>query len=101
MADVEPTLEALRSAVQLACQPQNAGRIVAGRRQVLAYPRAWVLEQIEQVAVEALDMSDYWEYRRLLELAVLLDAGLVQRFVRRGLGSADPEVREAAEEFRR
>jgi hypothetical protein len=52
-----------------------------------------VLDQIEQVAVAALDMSDSWEYRRLLGLAVLLDAGLGQRFVRRGLDSADPEVR--------
>jgi hypothetical protein len=101
MADVELTLDTLRSAVQLACQPQNVGRITAGRRQVLAYPRAWVLEQIERVAVEVLDLSDNWEYRRLLELAVLLDAEFVQRFVRRGLDSADPEVREAAEEFQR
>jgi hypothetical protein len=60
----EPTLETFRSAIQLACRPQNAGRIMAGRQQVLALPRAWVLERIEQVAVEALDLSNYIVYIR-------------------------------------
>ena len=99
MAKAEPTLDALRAAVQLACQPQNAGRIVAGRNQVLAMPRAWVLARVEQVAAESLDTSDNWEYRRLLELAELLDAELVRRLVPLGLGSSDPDVREAAEDF--
>ena len=100
MAEAEPSLDALRAAVQLACQPQNAGRIVAGRQQVLAMPRPWVLERIERVAAEALDLADYWEYRRLLELADLLDAGLARRLVPVGLASSDPDVREAAEDFR-
>jgi hypothetical protein len=38
-------------------------------------PRGWVLERIERVAAESLVLADYWEYRRLLELADLLDAG--------------------------
>jgi hypothetical protein len=101
MAEVEPTLDAFRSAMQLACRPQNAGRIMTGRQQVLALPRAWVLERINQVAVEALDLSDYWEYRRLLELAELLDAGIVQHFVKLGLASPDPDVLEAAQDFQR
>jgi hypothetical protein len=100
MAEVEPSLDALRSAVTLACQPSNAGRIVAGRRQVLAMPRLWVLERIERVAAETLDLSDYWEYRRLLELAELLDGELVRRLVPLGLGSSDPDVLEAAEDFK-
>jgi hypothetical protein len=100
MAETEPSLDALRTAIQLACQPQNAGRIMAGRQQVLAMPRPWVIERIEQVVTEALDLSDYWEYRRLLELADLLDADIVQRLVSLGLGSYDADVREAAEDFR-
>ncbi|HWG47441.1 MAG TPA: hypothetical protein VN688_32050 [Gemmataceae bacterium] len=100
MMEAEASLDALRSAVQLACQPQNASRIIAGRHQVLAMPRAWVLEKIEQVAAKSLDLSDYWEYRRLLELADLLDQGLVRRLVLLGLKSSDDDVREAAEDYR-
>jgi hypothetical protein len=100
MSNSHPDLGALRAAIQLACQPQNAWRIVAGRQQVLAMPRAWVLRWIEQVAAESLDLSDYWEYRRLLEVAEMLDTDLVQRIVAIGLSSVDPDVRKAAEDFR-
>jgi hypothetical protein len=55
-----------------------------------------VLERIEQVAAEVLDLSDYWQYRRLLELAALL----VHRFVSLRLDSGDPDVREVTEDFR-
>ena len=101
MTDDQPMLETLRSAVELACQPQNAWRIVRGRETVLAMPRPWVLEHVRVVAEEALDLADYWEYRRLLELLDLLDPGLVQRFASRGLSSLDPDIREAAEEYHR
>lgn len=98
---MNPPVEELRSSLEWACQPQNASLIVQGRSRVLALPREWVLEHIEQVAIAALDLSDYWEYRRLLELAELLDPGLLQRFVSLGLGNPDPDVHEAAEDFKR
>src|SRR5262249_41473069 len=101
MAEAEPSLDALRVAVQLACQPQSSGRIMTGRRQVLAFPRPWVIAHFEHIAATALDLSDYWEYRRLLELAALLDAELLQRLVRLGLVSSDPDLLEAAQDFRK
>jgi len=91
----------LRSSIELACQPTYVPYIKQGRAQVLALPRAWVLEHIEQVATAALDLSDYWVQRRLLELAELLDSRLLQRFVSLGLGNPDPDVHEAAEDFKR
>ncbi|MFO0844394.1 MAG: hypothetical protein U0797_18690 [Gemmataceae bacterium] len=97
---MNPSLDELRSGIELACQPTYVPHIVKGRSQVLALPRDWVLEHMEQAAVEALDLSDYWEYRRLLELAELLDSGLLRRFVSVGLGNPDPEVHEAAEDFK-
>lgn len=100
MEDHQPSLDILRAAIQLACQPQNAHRIVAGRKQVLAVPRAWVLQRIEKVATECLDLTDYWEYRRLLELAGDLDPDLPQRLVQLGVTSDDEDVREAACDFR-
>ncbi|MBX6316507.1 MAG: hypothetical protein IRY99_26880 [Isosphaeraceae bacterium] len=62
-----PSEDELRSGLELACQPQNAGLIVQGRSRVLALPRRWVLEHIEPLAIAVLNLSDYWEYRRLLE----------------------------------
>lgn len=99
MSSNSPSLDDLRVAVRLACRPQNAWRIESGRRHVLAMPRDWVLQHIERTAAESLDSNDYWEYRRLLELAELLDISLVQRLVAVGLASTDSDVREAATDF--
>lgn len=93
-------MERLRAAVGLACTPQNTHRIAQGRADVLALPREWVLRHLQPVATQVLDLSDYWEYRRLLELARLLDTGLTARLVAIGIDHDDPDVREAAGDFR-
>lgn len=96
----DEVLEELRDALRAACQPSSAGRIVRGRERVHALPREQVLANLEAVAAEVLDLSDYWEYRRLLELAASLDAALTQRLVALGLDHADTDVKEAAQDFR-
>jgi hypothetical protein len=100
MSDAIPSLDALKDAVSLACQPSYVPKITRGRAEVLAMPRAWVLAHIEQVAYENLNLTDEWEYRRLLELFQQLDIGLVQRLVVHGQKSPDADIREAAEDFR-
>jgi hypothetical protein len=101
MSTTQPSLEELKTALQLACQPTSAHLIVDGRNLVLAFPREWMLKNIESAAVNSLDLSDYWEFRRLLELAELLDAALLQRIVALGLASIDSDVLEAAQDFQR
>jgi hypothetical protein len=91
--------EALKTSLLLACQPSYIPLIEQGRTEVLALPRIFVLENLESMAATSLDLNDYWEYRRLLELAELLDLAMVQRIVKWGLNSADPDVREAATDF--
>jgi len=64
-------------------------------------PRAWVLENLERIADDALNLADYWEYRRLLELYEVLDAhGPINSLIACGLISTDADVREAAEDWR-
>jgi hypothetical protein len=67
---------------------------------VLNFPRQWVLGTLIEEASKILDLSDSWEYRRLLELADLIDQELVQQIVKLGFSSKDEEVREAAEDYR-
>jgi hypothetical protein len=91
--------EALKTSLLLACQPSYIPLIEQGRAEVLLLPRTSVLEQLELMAATSLNLDDYWEYRRLLELAQLLDSAMVQRIVKWGLNSADPDIREAATDF--
>jgi len=91
----------LKASVEKACQPTYVPFIVEGRAEVLGMPRAWLLENIEWIADDALHLADYWEYRRLLELYEVLDArGPINSLIARGLLSTDEDVREAAEDWR-
>jgi hypothetical protein len=99
--DGPETLEALRTAVELACQPTYVPRIESGRQRILAMRRDWVVEHIVAVGKSALNLDDYWEYRRLLEILDLLCAeAAVGEVIALGIGHFDPDVREAAEEWR-
>lgn len=75
------------------------GSIQAVRDLILALPRDWVIERIEREAEPLLQKGDYEEYRRFLELYQLLDADMTQRLARRAAAHADPDVREAGEEY--
>ena len=87
--------------LELACQAQNARNIKLGREAALELPRQWLLDRIERIADQTLDLdNDDWEYRRLLELADLLDVSFLSRLVRRGFLSPNPEIVEAANDFR-
>ena len=89
----------LRAAVELSCMPINAGKIQKGRNAVLELDCKWVLGNIEEIAKNCLNLKDYWEYRRLLELCELLDASLTKRIAQWGLCSDDPDIHEASEDF--
>lgn len=69
------------------------------RRIILSLPRDWLLTHIEEHAEPLLAYDDYEEYRRLLELYSLIDRDLTLRLARRAAEHADPDIREAGEEF--
>lgn len=75
------------------------GAIQTVRDQILSLPRDWVLTTIEQEAEPFLREGTYDEYRRFLELYELLDRSLTLRLAHRAAAHADPDIREAGEEF--
>lgn len=83
----------------LACQAQNVRNITLGREACWERPRQWLLDRIEKAAFQLLDwQTDDWEFRHLMEVAAMLDNGLVCRLVQNGLSSFNAEVIEAARE---
>lgn len=69
------------------------------RDAILRLPRKWVLPRVEAIAEPLLAEGTYDEYRRLLELYVLLDPALTQRLAERAVQHPDPDIREAGEDF--
>jgi hypothetical protein len=75
------------------------GAITTAREAILSLPRDWVLERIDIVAEPYLQQGTYDEYRRFLELYRDLDPDRMRTLAHRALQSADPDIREAGEDF--
>jgi hypothetical protein len=69
------------------------------RKGILSFPKTWLLANIEKSAESLLQDGTDEEYRRLLELYIDIDRALTQRLARRALAHADPDIREAGEDF--
>jgi hypothetical protein len=75
------------------------GAIQVPRDMILSLPRDWVRARIEQEAEPWLQGGSDDEYRRFLELYELFDRDLALALARRAAAHADPDIREAGEEF--
>lgn len=97
----EPTaVQVLRFFLEAACQSQRMEAIELGRRNLLSLPRSWVLGAIENAAKSTLDLTDEYEYRRLLEVTVLLgNREAVKRLIDLGRKSDDSDLNDTAKEF--
>ena len=69
------------------------------REIILSLPRDWVLANIENETADLLNSADSLEYRRFLELYLLLDSHLALRLAKQANTHRDKEIRETGEEF--
>lgn len=69
------------------------------REVITGLPREAVLSTIERISEPLLLQGTDEEYRRLLELCILLDRDLTLRLARRAAAHADPEIAEAGNDF--
>jgi hypothetical protein len=91
--------QSLSDYLEGACKAQSVRAITWGRNGILAMDRAWVLRNTDAIAKAALNLTDEWEFRRLLEVYELLDPDLLRGLVVVGQQSRAQEIREAAEDF--
>jgi hypothetical protein len=99
---VETRLQILLGSLELACLAQNIANITLGRFVLQRrLPREWVVRNISNASESILaDPDQEWVFRRLMELYSTLDAQLLRQLVNRAREHPNPEVREAAREFR-
>jgi len=69
------------------------------RELVLKIPRQWVLDHIEPVMEPILATDDPDEFRRMLELARVLDHALLSKLCQRAVNHTNSEIREAGHDF--
>lgn len=90
----------LRKLIEWACQPQNVTPILLARKKLDEINKDWLKHYFLDVAKACIDFSDYWEYRRLVELVVFVLPELKQEILQLGAQSENEEVREVVEDFK-
>ena len=83
-----------------ACQSQHIGKIMAARKVMLTLPRAWLSRVLQDTIKEVVDLSDEWEYRRLMELLKDLQSNLYKTYIDFGIAAGSGEIFEAATDLR-
>lgn len=91
--------DVMTTLLRQACQSQNAGNIVLARQAIAAIPQACVSRVLAAAIDKGVDLTDEWEYRRLLELLREIKADRFSSFIAIGLTSNDVAIREVAEDF--
>lgn len=87
--------------LELACQSQRVEHIVRGRKLVGEYIASKGIEAVETHAYDHLFLDDDWEFRRLAEIYREYSPEALARLIGFGLRSENPEVVEAANDFKK
>ena len=85
--------------LQWACQSQYDTTIYMGRDYLTRFPKDWITEKIKHTAPSYIDITDYWDYQRLLELSKIISDELLRWSVLLGKDADDPEIADAADEY--
>ena len=82
-----------------ACKPQNESSIRIARDCLKQFPIEWVSLRIKQTTIKSIDITDDWEYRRLLELCELISTDLLKWAIILGEKSTNPDIVEAVDDY--
>ena len=96
----ELSKQIFRRLIEWACQPQNDTLIILARKKINEIDKDWMKVHFCDVAKECIDFSDYWEYRRLLELIVLVLPEVKTMALKICEDSEDEDIREVIEDYK-
>lgn len=91
--------EVVGKLISWACQPTNVMPITIARNCLKQFPVEWVSPKIKQTVFRFADITDYWDYRRLLELCELISLDLLKWAIELNDKSTDSDIAEAVDDF--
>lgn len=92
--------KALSVLLEWACYGQHIEGIVLGRREIAKIPRTWLKLHLLAVVKKDFEYSDYWNYRRLLELVVELVPELKDEILSINCGTTDPDLIDIIDDYK-
>ncbi|MDE7424421.1 MAG: hypothetical protein K2N51_12170 [Lachnospiraceae bacterium] len=96
----EIAYQILQKLLEWACQPQNMTAIAIARKKIREINKDWLNENFLEVIEDCIDLSDEWEYRRLLELVVDVLPEMKGHILELGIDSENEEIREIVEDYK-
>lgn len=96
----EVACQILQKLLEWACQPQNITAIETARKKIREINKDWLNENLLEVIEDCIDLSDEWEYRRLLELVVDVLPERKGYILELGIDSENEEIRECVEDYK-
>ena len=97
LLSIEEQQSLLPDLLSLACF--NHGQTAVARELVLALPREWLINRIEEAAEPLLQFDSYEEYLWLFEIYMELDASLARKLAQRAADHSDVDIQDAARHF--
>lgn len=91
--------EVIGTLLSWACQPTNVLPITIARDCLKQFPVEWVSPKIKQTVFRFIDITDDWDFRRLLELCDLISIDLLKWAITLGADSTNPDIIEAVDDF--
>ena len=83
-----------------ACCGQNVHPIMIGREILVSLPKEWICKRIKDLVFKSINIYDDWDYRRFLELSKLISTELLEWAITISNNSQNPDIIEAAEDFK-
>lgn len=90
----------VRCLLSWTCKPQNTTSIMIARDCIKQFPVDWISNKIKRNATYSIELSDYWDYRRLLELCKMISFELLQWSLCLMQDSEDEDIIEAINDFK-
>lgn len=82
-----------------ACCGQNELPINIGRKCLCSFPKDWICNRIQKLLFKSINIYDYWDYRRFLELSNVISEELLEWAISISYHSDDSDIIEAATDF--
>lgn len=95
----ETASEVVGKLISWACQPTNIMPITIARNCLKQFPIEWVSLKIKQTVFRFIDITDDWDYRRLLELCELISLDLLKWAIELNEKSTNSDIAEAVDDF--
>jgi hypothetical protein len=98
--DTKDQINLCKEFLSLACETQNIANIMIGRYCLQNISVDWAARNLDAIAKEYLNLTDDWEYLRLLEVYSSIDLRLRYKLAEWGLDSPNEEIRRLAYEWK-